>query len=300
MTRRVLVTGATGFAGQYIAPALARGGYEVHGTTFAHPAKPAGGIVAVHAVDLTDAQAVSSLVETVRPTHIVHLAAISFVGHGDVGEIYATNVVGTRNLLKAASELSETPQSVLLMSSANIYGNSEKGVLDENEPFNPANDYAVSKVAMELMARQFADRLPLSVVRPFNYTGRGQGTNFLVPKIVSHFIARADHIELGNIDVSRDFSDVRTVADICLRLLASPAAGGQTVNICSGVAHSLKEIIAMCSQITGHSLEVRVNPAFVRRNEVKTLIGDTARLKSLVGDVANIPLHDTLSWMLES
>ena len=94
MTRRVLVTGATGFAGQYIAPALARSGYEVHGTTFARAATPVDGITAVHAVDLNDAEAVSALVEKARPTHIVHLAAISFVGHGDVGEIYATNVVG--------------------------------------------------------------------------------------------------------------------------------------------------------------------------------------------------------------
>lgn len=298
--QRALVTGATGFAGRYITHSLAQNGYEVHGTTFAQHDNPAVGVSVSHQIDLLDSRAVAELIATVQPTHIIHLAAISFVGHGDVAEIYATNVMGTRNLLKSASELTTTPQSVLLMSSANIYGNSEKGVLAESEPFNPANDYAVSKVAMELMARQFMDHLPLTIVRPFNYTGRGQSINFLIPKIVSHFTARAQHIELGNIDISRDFSDVRTVADICVKLLSTPAARGQTVNICSGVAFSLKDIIAICSEITRHTLDVRTNPAFVRSNEVKTLIGDTTHLHRLAGETQNIPLRKTLEWMLNS
>jgi nucleoside-diphosphate-sugar epimerase len=150
---------------------------------------------------------------------------------------------------------------------------------------------------MEYMARLWMDKLPITITRPFNYTGLGQGENFLLPKIVSHFKRRADRLELGNLDVERDFSDVRTVVEAYVRLLEY-APAGQTFNVCSGKAHSLRDVLAMVAQLSGHQLEVQVNPAFVRANEVKRLTGNAAKLQTCVGVLPAIPLHDTLAWML--
>lgn len=300
MQKRVLITGISGFAGHYLSPVMASAGYEVIGTGHGPEAASVEGCAAIHRVDLRDRAAVEAVVRAVAPTHVVHLAAISFVGHEDVGEIYDTNIVGSRNLLSALAGLAQKPQAVLLTSSANVYGNSTKGVLSETDVLNPANDYAVSKAAMEMMSRQFADDLNIVIARPFNYTGIGQAENFLIPKIVGHFRNRAGVIELGNTGVSRDFSDVRSVASYFRGLLESPAAVGKVYNICSGVPYSLQQIVAMCEAITGHKIEVRVNPAFVRPNEVKTLVGDPSRLHADIGSTGDIALDDTLRWMLLS
>ena len=290
--RRVLVTGLRGFTGRYVQAALAQRGWEVCGLG--------------EQTDLADSAALAHAVAQIRPQAVIHLAAIAFVGHGnadsDADAFYRVNLLGTRHLLVALAQLPQPPARVLLASSANVYGNQTGGMLDESTPPQPANDYAVSKLAMEHMARLWAPRLPITIVRPFNYTGVGQSADFLLPKIVAHFRRRATSIELGNLDVWRDFSDVRAVADAYGRLLDAPAAAvGATVNLCSGHSHSLRDVIAMAQDITGHRIDVQVNPAFVRANEVTTLLGNPAQLHALIGaDWASPPLHDTLRWMLEA
>ena len=290
--KRALITGLTGFTGRYVEQELLAAGYEVFGTiTPGHtPAERQ------YAVDLNDRAGLAAMVQEVRPDVVAHLAAIAFVGHGDVEQIYRVNVAGTRNLLEALAGLAHKPSAVLLASSANIYGNTDVGVIGEDVPAAPANDYAVSKLAMEYMARLWRDRLPLIVVRPFNYTGVGQHENFLLPKIVAHFRRRAADIELGNLHVWRDFSDVRMVAHSYRRLLAA-APAGQTFNICSGHGYSLGEALDMMADIAGYQINVHVNPAFVRANEVVRLVGDNQRLQAVTGPLATVPLADTLRWM---
>lgn len=293
-TWRVLVTGAEGFTGRYLVELLERHGHEVHGVV-QEPHESEGRYVA----DLLDRSALGVVVRSVRPTHVVHLAAISFVAHDDVDEIYRTNVVGTRNLLQALAESqsSEAPlQAILLASSANVYGNARSDPIVESEPLRPANDYAVSKLAMEYMASLWTDRLPLTIVRPFNYTGVGQSTQFLVPKIVDAFKSRSAGIELGNLDVERDFSDVRDVVE-CYRMLLAKSPGG-VFNVCSGQVHSLKEILLLAEGITGHGLAVEVNPQFVREREVKRLRGSSARLRVALNGWEARPFRETLEWML--
>lgn len=299
--RKILVTGADGFTGRYLAAELQRAGYEVHGLV--HKPVASGkvpGVSALHVADLSDAARLAAVVNEVQPDKVAHLAAIAFVAHGDIEAIYRTNLVGTRHLLEALAQSNAPLDAVLLASSANVYGNSVGGVLDENTPPAPANDYAVSKLAMEYAARLYAGRLPLIMARPFNYTGVGQAESFLIPKIVNHVRRRAPLIELGNLDVARDFSDVRNVVQLYRRLLEQPAAVGQTFNVCSGQAWSLNDVLAMVREISGHDFEVRVNPAFVRQNEVKTLLGSRAKLDAVVGEVPEIALRDTLRWMLEA
>jgi nucleoside-diphosphate-sugar epimerase len=289
---RALLTGCHGFTGRYVARELEAAGYEVIG--LAHDGDPPED--GVLRANLLDRAALRRAITAARADVVVHLAAIAFVAHGDVDEIYRTNIVGTRNLLAALADADHAPRSVVLASSANIYGNAKVEPIDEDTPPAPANDYAVSKLAMEQMARLWLDRLPISIVRPFNYTGVGQSENFLIPKIVAHFRRGARIIELGNTDVARDFSDVRDVARAYALSVAKPA-GGMAINFCSGLAHSLDNVLAMMTNIAGYRIEVRVNPAFVRANEVKRLVGSNTRLRALTGFVPSIPLEETLRWM---
>lgn len=291
--KRALITGINGFTGHYMAAELSAAGYRVYGL---------GSIASdrqdYFQVDLTEVKTLTEVVTQVQPHVVVHLAAIAFVGHGDAKSFYDVNLMGSRNLLEALSQSDTKLDAVLLASSANVYGNSREGKLDESTPLNPANDYAVSKVAMEYMARLWLDKLPIILARPFNYTGVGQAENFLLPKIVKHFKEKAPVIELGNLDVWRDFTDVRSLAKAYLGLIEAKAVG-QTVNVCSGRTHSLREVVAMCEEITSHHLDITVNPAFVRANEVKTLCGDAGKLRSLIGEWDSPPLEETLRWMLE-
>jgi len=188
-------------------------------------------------------------------------------------------------------------QSILMASSANVYGNGYEGEIDESFVENPANDYAVSKLAMEKMAALWKDKLPIFIARPFNYTGVGHKENFLIPKIVSHYKRGAEVIELGNLDVYREFGDVRNVANIYTQLLkVNPV--GQTINICTGVKYSLTDVIQMCENICGHKVRVEVNPDFVRPNEVKVLVGNPSKLNALLDGYDQKSFFETLTWML--
>lgn len=293
--KRALITGLRGFTGSYLAQELTAAGYRVFGTAL--PGEPGGPDIIT--VDMCDAAAVAAMIDEVQPDVVAHLAAITFVAHADIDLIYRVNILGTRNLLQALAAQRHQPSAVLLTSSANIYGNSCTGVIDESVAPAPANDYAVSKLAMEHMARLWSDKLPIVIARPFNYTGVGQEEKFLLPKIVAHFRRGAREIELGNLAIARDFSDVRMVAACYRRLLAvSPA--GHAFNVCSGEAHSLAGVIGTMSGIAGYDIEVRVNPAFVRKNDVLTLVGNNEKLNSVIGTVPSTPLADTLRWMYQA
>ncbi|HEV2611571.1 MAG TPA: NAD-dependent epimerase/dehydratase family protein [Noviherbaspirillum sp.] len=287
----VLLTGARGFTGKYVREELERAGYSVIGAIVGAAAGP-------HEVtlDITAPDNCRRVMEKVRPDYLVHLAAISFVQHADAEAFYRVNVIGTLNLLQAIADAGLSPRCVLVASSANIYGNARADQITEAQPPQPVNHYAVSKLAMEHMVRTWSDRLPIVLTRPFNYTGVGQEPHFLIPKIVSHFVQRAQVIELGNLDVERDFSDVRTVANAYRRLLEE-APAGEVFNICSGRGHTLGGVLDMMSAIAGYPIDVRVNPAFTRANEVKRLVGSAEKLQRAVGQVATYPLESTLDWM---
>ncbi len=253
---KILLTGANGFTGRHFAARAAVAGHEV---------------IPLRA-NLLDKEVLCEEVRCVKPDAVVHLAAISFVGHADLGAFYAVNVVGTTHLLDTVAQLPEPPRRVLIASSANVYGNNGQSPLTEEDPPAPVNHYAMSKLAMEYMSRTYADRLDIVITRPFNYTGSGQASHFVIPKIAHHFAERASSIALGNIEVEREFNDVQFVCDAYLCLLAHGEAG-EIYNICSGRPYTLREIIAAFESLTGHSLKVEVNPAFVRANEVRRLCG---------------------------
>lgn len=250
-------------------------------------------------IDLLDQQGLYNFLRKHKPDYILHLAAITNTTHPDPRAYYETNVIGTLNLLKSIGDLKKTPRHIILASSANIYGNQSEEIITENTELDPVNHYAASKLAMELMAKQWQNQLPITIVRPFNYTGVGQSENFLIPKIVSHYKESAKSIKLGNLNVSRDFSDVRFVVDAYSRLLDNNQAIGKTINICSGKSYSIQNILDLCEKYTGHSIDVKIDPSLVRVNEVKNLLGDPDLLNFYAPNLPQITLENTLRWMLQ-
>lgn len=281
--KRLLITGADGFTGQHLRAGAEQVGYEVFSLSS----------------DLTDSVALVSEVATICPTHVAHLAAISAVTHADQEAFYRVNLFGTLNLLDALKRAPARPKKVLLASSANVYGNADVEFIDETVCPKPVNHYAMSKLAMEHMAMTYAAELPIVITRPFNYTGVGHDNRFVIPKIVEHFKRGALEVELGNLDVYREYNDVRMVCDAYLRLLAKGVLG-ETYNVCSGRSYSLREVIAAAGTISERSIEVKVNPEFVRANEVHMLAGSPVRLKAVVGELKAFSLEETLGWMFSS
>lgn len=251
-------------------------------------------------MNMQDIQGCRTVIEHERPDAIIHLAGIAFAQEVHTEPYYATNVIGTENLLRACAEVGHTPRKIVLASSSVVYGVPAEGQveIDEQAPLRPVSHYGISKLAMELTARTWFDRLPILVVRPFNYIGRGQALNFVTAKILDHFRRRAPFIELGNLDVARDFSDVRDVAETYRRLIDIDAAS-DIVNVCSGRAYPLQNVIGTLEAITGHEINVRVNPAFVRPNDPKLVRGSTARLEQIIGKRHLREFNSTLRWMVE-
>ncbi len=278
---KILLTGAHGFTGDH----------------FTRSARAAGHDVLPLSTDLTDPSAVMQEVAALDFDAVVHLAAISFVGHSDSRAFYDVNLFGSLNLLDAVKAAGRPLRKVLLASSANVYGNCQQSPIAESQTPAPVNHYAMSKLAMELMAVARADGLPLVVTRPFNYTGPGQAGQFIIPKLVDHFRSRAPAVTLGNLDVEREYNDVRIVCEAYLRLLQQPAAMG-IYNVCTGVTYNLPRVIGILEALTGHRIEVRTDVTLMRKNEVHRLCGEPSRLRATIGELPAYSLEETLSCML--
>ncbi len=191
------------------------------------------------------------------------------------------------------------PSRILVASSANVYGNISGRELNEDICPAPVNHYAASKLAMEHMVRTWFDRLPIIVTRPFNYTGPGQDEKFVVPKIVNHYRRRANSIQLGDVRVERDFSDVEDVVEAYVRLLESDVRS-EVVNICSGKSISVAAIIAEMNRIAGYEIKVELQQDLLRKNEINRLVGDNRKLKTLIGFAPATPIGETLRRMYET
>lgn len=276
---KVLITGIDGFTGRHLKNSLE--GYDCIGLKS----------------DLLDTIALESEILNVKPNYVVHLAAIAFAGDLNVPKIYNVNVVGTLNLLAALSKMEVPPKKVVLASSGSVYGNAVSGSIDENTTAKPVNHYGCSKLSMEHMSRLYGDRYPIIITRPFNYTGRGHSENFLIPKIVKAYKSSDSTIELGNLDVFREFNDVRDVCSI-YRLLLELDSKSLTVNICSGKSISLLEVIELMDSIVGVKMNIKINPLYVRENEIKNLSGNTFKMKSLTSYDFKYSFEETLRWMM--
>ena len=293
MTARVLVTGSGGFTARYLVPELEKIGCEVFCTgTFN------GDQEHYLMADLRNPHVVNELVAWAKPSAVVHLAGISFVGHSNPLDFYSVNTIGTRNLLSALEKRGASIDTVILASTAAVYGSKASGVVSEETPPRPSSEYAASKLAMEQLSNFWFDRLPITITRPFNYTGRGQSSSFIIPKIVEHVKNKKKIIELGNIDITRDFSDVRDVARSYALLVQKPLPG-ETLNICSGIGTSLRKIFDYATSVGGHSPRMVVNESLVREKDPKILQGDRMKFIQMVGQFELKKVEETIRWMID-
>ena len=283
----ILITGAKGFTGLYLKDAAHNAGLRV----------------VELASNLNDVEALEKEVAAAKPDFVAHLAGISFVASKDHEAFYRVHALGTSNLLQALTKLQNVPKKILLASSATVYGNSANHLSVEDQVLTPIDHYATSKVAMEEMAKTFFNRLPIVIARPFNYTGPGQKGNFLIPKLVDHFAKRKPFIELGNLNIEREFNDVNMICEAYLKILDLGKAN-EIYNVCSGHARSLQFVMDTLKKITGHDIEIRVNPDFVRASEVHRMVGNPKKLQNLLvsnGLILQIPvLEDTFKRMLNA
>ncbi len=282
MIDKVWVIGASSFTGQYLMPQLIQAGYQTDSTS----------------VDLTNAQQVEQAILHIQPDYIINLAAISFVPDGANAEIYALNTFGAQNILDACLKLPQAPKRIILVSSSQVYGQQNNEVLDENCIVNPINHYGCSKWAMEQIAKTYRDKLAITITRPFNYTGKEQAEKFLIPKIIQHFQQKSSTIKLGNIDIWRDFSDVRWIVQVYTALLSDPASELSIVNLCSGKLTSIREIIQQLQKETGHTIRIETDQRFVRATDIVSQRGSSQHLMRIMPGLHPIPLSQTLTWMM--
>lgn len=286
VSKNVFITGLDSFTGQYLKSYLEKLDYKVYGTTY-------------KTCDISKKDNIKKALENKRIDYFINLAAISFSAHEREEDFYKVNTIGTINLLETILELELKPNKILLVSSATVYGNQNLELLDETLTPMPTNHYGASKYIMETLAKNYFKKLPIIITRPFNYTGVGQGENFLIPKIIKHYKQKKKTIELGNLDISREFNDVSYVCEIYTKLLEIKEHS-KIVNICSNKPISLLEVINIMNKIAGYKIKIEVNQNYVRKNEIKTLAGSTKKLFSLIPKVEKTNLESLLKNMYES
>jgi nucleoside-diphosphate-sugar epimerase len=293
-SERILITGGAGFSGRLLAERLRQDGNDV--AILSRRAGPGCDLN----IDLCDFGAVTQVLARIMPNSIVHLAGIAASTHSNIGEIYSANVVGTANLFAALVSAKIEPKIVIIASSAQVYAEPDANVpLTEDALLTPKTHYAVSKYTAEKIAAIYSRYFPIIVTRPFNYTGPGQTTDFLIPKIIQHYAERRSQIRLGNLDVLRDISSVDRVVEAYSRLVLR-SIGPTIVNICSGRATCLADIPKIMEEVSGHSVNLIKDPSLFRTDEPQYFVGSPSRLEGLIGPLPNPQLRETLVKMYEA
>lgn len=289
---RVLVTGSRGFVGPWLMAHLDECGDE-----------------AVPLPEMTDVRDEAALLAALReaePGWVCHLAAQASVKRSweDPVGTALVNVIGTLNLCNAAAML-ERPPRILVVSSSEVYGSVGGGhdPINEDRPFAPVTPYAASKASAEMVALQawLGGGLDVVRARAFNHTGPGQATGFVVPDLASQVAMAArgelDRIATGNLEVSRDITDVRDVVRAYRHLLLHGEAGG-VYNVCRGEAILISDLLRALMKLAGTDVPVWVDPDKSRPADVPVQVGDHSRISALTGWQPEVPLERTLADVL--
>jgi GDP-4-dehydro-6-deoxy-D-mannose reductase len=302
---RVLITGASGFAGSFLARACTDAGDEVVGISLT--GELCDGCGSGLAVDLLDGDAIRSAVASVGADVIYHLAALSSVGRSweEPARTVQDNVAMSVNVLEALRFEAADARTVWV-SSCEVYGVPEALPLTEDARLNPANPYAVSKAAGDMLAAVYVDAYGLNLVRarPFNHAGPEQRTIFIMSSLARQAaeaqLSGADSLEIatGNPDTRRDFTDVRDVVR-AYRLLAACEESG-VFNVCTGQSISAADQVRLVSELIDPiEVEHVVDPGRVRAHEVMDLRGSHERLTAATGWEPEIPVRQTMADTIE-
>jgi len=298
---KVLITGGCGFVGRHLSESLRSTGHEVDVVD----RTACGG--ASHECDLLDFGRLVGLLESLRPHRVVHLAAWSSVGLSlrDPVGAFEANAQCTVNLLEGVKAL-DLGCRVLVVSSGEVYGASEAGEpLGEDSPVAPMSPYALGKACAELASLYYGSVGGVDVVlaRAFNHTGPGQTDVFALPSFAKQ-IAEAECglaepvLRVGNLDVVRDFTDVRDVVR-AYRLILEKEPPAGVYNVCSGRGYVLRELVERLVGMSTVKVEVRREEMRRRAGEAERLVGDNARIARDLGWRPEIPIEKTLGDLLE-
>lgn len=307
---RFLITGVSGFAGTTLARQLLAAGHEVFGTTRCTAARTHTLLAPDHlrVATLDDAQRLADIVREIHPDGIFHLAAFTSpsASFNDPDGAYRSNLHGSLSLF-AAVRAAGAACRVVWVGSCDAYGHvGPEGVpVTESNLFRPLSPYAVSKAAADLAAYQWSRAQGLDVMRmrPFNHTGPGQDPQFVCSDFARQLIAiergqQPAQVEVGNLDVTRDFSDVRDVAR-AYTLAWKSGTAGEAYNVCSGVPRTAREILETLIRLSGIDAGVVVRPERQRRVDVPFLVGSAAKLQATTGWTPMIAWEQTLRDLLD-
>lgn len=304
MSETVVITGGQGFVGRYLSAALTQRWPDWTIVSCGGPSD------AGEALDVSDAAAVDALIARTRPSIVVHLAAVSAVTTAslDPGLAWQINLWGTFNLTRALE--AHAPDSHLLfVSSAEVYGRSLRstGPIGEDALLEPANPYAVTKAAGDMLVRQYAHGgRSASVARPFNHTGPGQSDAFALPSFASQ-IARIEAglqppvMLVGSLDDERDFLDVRDVVAAYVAMIEHRASlpTGAVMNIASGQGRRIGDLLERLLGLAKAKIELRVDESRLRPNGIPKVVGDATRIRDALGWRPTHDFDETLKAILE-
>lgn len=309
---KVLVTGATGFVGSHLCEYLLHHNDEVYGTyLFEHECEHLPGVVRQQAklflCDLTDGEQLRQVIEAVRPERVYHLAAISSVHKSWEGteRVLRVNLFGWLNLLEVLRTYCPNAR-ILMIGSGEVYGNVPEAQqpIAESAPLHPLNPYAASKAAQELLCYQYihAYQLPVVIVRSFNHTGPRQALNFVCPDFAKQIAEierglREPVMFVGNLEARRDFSDVRDIIRAYYMALERCPVG-IPVNIASGKAWSIQNILDTLLQLSSVPIDIRHDPERLRPSDVPLMLGDYSLLHQQTGWQPEVPFEETLRSVL--
>jgi GDP-4-dehydro-6-deoxy-D-mannose reductase len=297
---KVLITGAGGFVGKYLTKALINKNMEVLGVSRSSGFLN-GNPDDRYKCDVLKKGQIKRIIANYRPDYIVHLASPAFIPNSlrNPKKTYRTIFNGTLNLLECIYEL-RLPVRFLHVSSADVYGRGIQNCLKEDDPYDPINPYSSAKACSELLCRQFFLTYDLDVViaRPFNHTGPEQSIDFVCSNFAYQIASmRPDDekvIYTGNVDVSRDFLDVRDVVE-AYTLLLNKGKPGEVYNVCSGKGILIREIIDKLFTIANYpDGKFSIDPRKARKDDIKSRIGDNGKIISETGWRPNIDITETL------
>ncbi len=309
-SKKVLITGADGFVGRWLATYLAHVGAHVLGLGL-HPPKTRKpwDSCRYEVCDVTDGVGMLRLIREFRPHYVFHLAAQSSVKRSweDPDLTYRVALFGQENLIQALLKADSDPV-VLVACSAEEYGLVKEGEIpiNEQQPLRPANPYGLSKVIQDYHAQFSFLSFGVKTIRAraFNVAGPGQPPYFVVADFAKQ-IAEAEAglreacIRVGNLEARRDFCDVRDLVRAYI-LLAEKGKPGEAYNICSGVDRSIRSVLEELISMSRVPIRVEVDSDRFRKVDVPVLRGDWGKIKREVGWEPSIPfsktLRDTLDW----
>ncbi|AVH34832.1 MULTISPECIES: GDP-mannose 4,6-dehydratase [Pseudomonas] len=307
---RVLLTGANGFVGKILTQRLRDAGYHVTALSSSEPqlGHPAD---QQRVCDIRDAEGVRQAVAQVRPSHVIHLAAVSHVptSFQDPLGTWQTNVMGSMNLLEALRL--EAPEAfVLFSSSSEVYGAAFKSgqEVDEYTRCQPLNPYAASKVAAESAFNEyFRQGLKGVIARPFNHIGAQQSPNFVTASFARQIALieagqQEPVLKVGNLEAKRDFLDVQDVCSAYLELLKladSTQEYPRCMNIASGRSLKIREVLDTLLSLSQASIQVAQDPERLRPSDIPVAIGNSTALTRSTGWQPQIPLQQTLRELLD-